>query len=263
MNGTMTAPAPDQSHDQHVDGQFGPQAGAYVTSAVHAAGEDLDRIEAMARAVRPARAIDLGTGGGHVAYRLAGHAADVIACDLSAAMLDAVAAEAKARGLGNVATCEAPAERLPFADGEFDFAACRFSAHHWHGFEAGLAEARRVLRTGATGVFVDTVSPGRGVLDTHLQAVELLRDTSHGCNRTVAEWCAALERAGFAVDAVQTGRLRMDFATWIARMATPELNAQAVRALQQAASAEVREHFAIEPDGSFMLDRVLIEVTAR
>ena len=120
----------NQSHHSHVDRQFGPQADAYVASAVHAAGEDLDILAGIARREAPARALDLGTGGGHVAYRLSGVAGEVVACDLSAGMLEAVAASARDRGIGNLATCRAPAEALPFGDGEFDFLGCRFTAHH-------------------------------------------------------------------------------------------------------------------------------------
>ena len=54
----------------------------------------------------------------------------------------------------------------------------------------------------------------------------------------------------------------MDFPVWIARMRTPPLHAEAIRALQLAASAEVAGHFAIEPDGSFLLDTLLMEVVA-
>jgi hypothetical protein len=53
----------------------------------------------------------------------------------------------------------------------------------------------------------------------------------------------------------------MDFPVWIARMRTPEHNARAIRALQAAASAKVEAHFAIEGDGSFTLDILMIETT--
>lgn len=66
-----------------VAAQFGPRAEAYVTSAVHAQGEDLNRIAGWAAARRPARALDLGCGGGHVAFALSPHAGEVIAYDLS------------------------------------------------------------------------------------------------------------------------------------------------------------------------------------
>jgi ubiquinone/menaquinone biosynthesis C-methylase UbiE len=251
-----------KSHHAHVESQFGARADAYVTSAVHAAGEDLDLLEEVVRRAAPRNALDLGAGGGHVAYRLARHAGHVVASDLSAAMLAAVAATAHEKGLENIETCAAPAEQLSFDDATFDFLGCRFSAHHWRGFEAGLHEARRVLAPGSTAVFIDAVSPGPAVLDTHIQAIELLRDTSHVRDYTAAERLAALGRASFAVRATRTWRLRMDFPTWIARMRTPDQNAKAIRALQQAASTEVVGHFSIESDGSFMLDTMLIETVA-
>ena len=62
------------AHQKVVEAQFGPQARAYVESAVHASGADLDAVEALVRKLRPERALDLGAGGGHVAYMMARHA---------------------------------------------------------------------------------------------------------------------------------------------------------------------------------------------
>ena len=249
-------------HAAVVADQFGPRAKAYVESAVHAHGADLDALETIVRAVAPAHALDLGAGGGHVSYLMAPHAGRVTAADLSSDMTAAIRAAAHERGLRNIETVEAPAERLPFADATFDFLACRYSAHHWRDFQAGLHEARRVLKSGAPAVFIDVYAPGAAMLDTHLQAIELLRDTSHARNYTAAEWLGALGRAGFAMAACRTWRLRMEFANWTARMRTPETNAQAIRALQVAASEETRTHFAIEGDGSFLLDVLMVEAAA-
>ena len=251
-----------RAHDAHVDGQFGPQAQAYVQSPVHAGGAALDALSEIAARVRPAVALDLGCGGGHVAYRLSPHAGRVVACDLSADMLAAVAATATARDLQNIDTERAAAEALPFEAASFDLLACRFSAHHWRDFEAGLREARRVLRPGAPAVFIDGCSPGDPLLDTHLQAVEVLRDTSHVRDYSAGEWTAALARCGFVAETVSTWRLRMDFDSWTARMRTPPHMAAAIRALQASVSAEVRAAFEIEADGSFQLDVLMIEARA-
>ena len=252
----------NRTHEAVVQAQFGPQALAYVASAVHASGEDLASLDAIARDAAPRRALDLGTGGGHVAYRLAACVASVTACDLSADMAAAVAAMARARGLANIETCVAAAEDTPFADGSFDFLACRFSAHHWRDLDAGLREARRVLQHGSVAVFIDAIAPGDAALDTHLQAVELLRDPSHVRNRTAAEWQAALARAGFLVRATVARRLRMEFASWTGRMRTPPALATAIRSLQRSASAETIERYEIAPDGSFTLDTLQLEAVA-
>lgn len=249
-----------QHHDSLVQTQFGPGANAYIASAVHAHGADLARIAAIAATHAPAHALDLGCGGGHVAYAMAPHAARVTACDLSPDMTAAVAAEAARRGLANIHTCCAAAASLPFADATFDMLACRFSAHHWQDVPAGLREARRVLRPGGVAVFVDVVAPPLAAADTHLQAVELLRDPSHVRDYRTAEWRAMLAEAGFAIAAVTEGRLRMDFAEWTARMRTTPQHAAAIRSLQALASREVAGHFAIEPDGSFTIDTILLEV---
>jgi ubiquinone/menaquinone biosynthesis C-methylase UbiE len=250
------------AHDTHVQNQFGPRANAYVESTVHAQGQDLIDLAALAARHVPSRAIDLGCGGGHVAYAMAPHAGQVTATDLSADMLAVVAATARNRGFGNVETVQASAENLPFEDAAFDFLGCRYSAHHWMDVDAGLREGRRVLKTGAPAVFIDVYAAGHPLLDTHLQTVELLRDTSHVRDYSIAEWTEKLARAGFAIGALQTWRLRMQFDTWIARMATPAQFAETIQALQDSAPAEVRTHFAIEPDGSFMLDMVMIEAVA-
>ncbi len=251
-----------QSHSDLVAERFGAVAHAYVDSAVHARGADLDALEALVARLKPAHALDLGCGGGHVAYLMAPHARAVTACDISEQMLGAVRANAGARGLANITTVPAAAQAMPFADAAFDFLACRFSAHHWSDFDGGLREARRVLRTGATAAFIDVYAPGAPLLDTYLQALELLRDGSHVRNQSAGQWLGALEHAGFCSPTLRTWRLRMEFASWLARTHTDALHAQAISSLQASAPSEVRRHFAIEADGSFQLDVLGIEVTA-
>ncbi|WP_333605906.1 class I SAM-dependent methyltransferase [Novosphingobium sp.] len=246
-------------HETLVRRQFGSTSEAYVSSTVHALGEDLTAIAARAAAIRPECALDLGTGGGHVAYAMAPYARRVTACDLSVEMLAAVHAEATSRAINNIATNEAAAEALPFADDAFDFLACRFSTHHWRDPHGGLREARRVLASDAPALFADVIAPPSPAADTHLQAVELLRDPSHVRDHSVAQWLAMLELAGFTATSVVTSRLRMDFTEWTARMRTPPERIAAIRALQSIASSDVSRHFAIEPDGSFTIDTVLIE----
>ncbi|MBE7198170.1 MAG: class I SAM-dependent methyltransferase [Parafilimonas terrae] len=252
----------DRSHEDNVAGQFGPQAAAYVASAVHATGADLDRIGILVRALPAALVLDLGCGGGHVAFAAAQAGAQVTAYDLSPQMLGAVSAEAARRGLTGIETRQGSAEALPFPDGTFDAVLTRYSAHHWRDVPAALREVRRVVRTGGLCVICDIISPEEPLLDTHLQAVELLRDPSHVRDYRLSEWRRMLSEAGLQPGAEMTSRPRMEFASWIARIRTPEAHVAAIRALQQGAPAEVRAHFAIEADGSFLLDSALIEARA-
>lgn len=249
----------EKSHASLVAGQFGPRAAAYVNSAVHSQGEDLEALTQVVAGQTQARVLDLGCGGGHVSFRVAPHVGEVVAYDLSRDMLGAVAKTATERGLKNVGTQQGMVEKLPFADASFDFVFSRFSAHHWHDFEAALSEARRVLKASGRAVFMDAISPGPPLLDTFIQTVEMLRDPSHVRDYSRAEWEQALRRAGFRPGSFVPRRLRLDFPVWIARMETPEVRANAIRSLEKEMPDDVTRHFAIEPDGSFMLDTMSLE----
>ena len=248
------------SSPQHafVAAHYGPRANDYVTSLTHSTGDDLEQLEALLRGHAGARVLDLGCGGGHVSYRASPHVARVIACDLTPDMLEAVERTAAARGLSNIAVQQAAAEALPFEDRYFDFVLCRFSVHHWHDMEAGLREARRVLKPGGRAVFIDTVAPADPFLDTHLQTVELLRDSAHVRNYSISEWITALSRARFAVTGLISRRLKLDFPAWIARTRTPSAHVDVIRSVQDKAPQPVHDHFAITDDGSFTLDTMAI-----
>jgi ubiquinone/menaquinone biosynthesis C-methylase UbiE len=249
-----------ESENRFAAAHYGPRAQDYVTSKDHSMGEDLDQIEAALRTLRPARVLDLGCGGGHVSYRAAPFAGEVVACDVTPAMIETVAREAASRGLGNITVRQAAAEALPFEDDSFDAVLCRFTTHHWPDMDAGLREAHRVLKPGAIAVFIDSFAPVPRVLDSHLQAIELLRDVSHVRNYSMAEWLSGLARAGFAVERMSTRKMRMDFPVWSARTRTPPDHLKAIRSLQQGASPLVRDYFKIGEDGGFDLDAATIFV---
>jgi SAM-dependent methyltransferase len=248
----------DETSPSLVARQFGPRADAYVQSAVHASGADLDELKAFVAGKSFARVLDLGCGGGHVGFTMAPHVGEVVAYDLSADMLAAVAKEAASRGFSNLSTRQGRAETLPFEDASFDFVATRYSTHHWQDVPAALCEARRVLKPGASIMVMDAVAPENVLCDTFVQTIEMLRDPSHVRDYSVREWVQMLKAAGFAPAEPVRRRVRLDFATWIARMQTPQVFADAITALMAKMPDEVRAHFAIEADGSFMLDTASI-----
>jgi ubiquinone/menaquinone biosynthesis C-methylase UbiE len=245
-------------HDQVADA-FGSTAAAYLTSPSHASGADLATLAAEIAATPGASVLDLGCGAGHVSFAVAPHARAVTAYDISPQMLATVVATARERGLGNIGTQLGAAEALPFSDAAFDWVVSRFSAHHWHGVPRALAEVRRVLKPGARVLFVDVAGADHPLVDTHLQAVEVLRDGSHVRNYRADEWLALFAGAGFTARIRERWRLPMEFDSWVARMRTPEVRVAAIRSLWSGAPDEVRECFAVQPDGSFMLDVLMVE----
>jgi SAM-dependent methyltransferase len=245
------------------DKQFSPRAAAYVQSAVHASGEDLEELKTFAGGRTIAAALDLGCGGGHVGFTIAPLAGSVVAYDLSEAMLAAVAEQAAARGLANLTTKQGKAETLPFGDASFDFIATRYSAHHWLDVPAALRQAHRVLKPGAPLMVMDAVAPDDVLCDTFVQTIEMLRDPSHVRDYSVREWTTMLSDAGFVCAEPKRRRVRLEFASWIQRMQTPKVQADAILALMAQACDAVHAHFALEPDGSFLLDTASVVATKR
>lgn len=241
--------------------QFGGSAGLYVESPVHSGGDDLKQIAGIAgRLPKTARVIDLGCGGGHVSYAVAPHVGSVVAYDLSAEMVAAVAAEAERRGLANVETARGPAEAVPFPDASFDAVFCRYTAHHWPDVRKGLREARRVLKPGGLAIFEDIVAPEAPVLDTFLQSFELLRDPSHVRDYSVSEWAEIFTQAGFVMTGLTRRRLPLDFSAWVMRQRTPEVQVAAIRALFEVISEDVRAYFEIRENDDFTIDPVVFEL---
>lgn len=248
----------DKGHASVVQRQFGEQASAYLNSAVHAQGSEFALLQAEVSGRDEARVLDLGCGAGHVSFQVAPQVGEVVAYDLSAQMLEVVARAAAERGLSNLRTVHGAAERLPFAEGEFDFVFSRYSAHHWSDLGLALREVRRVLKPGGVAAFIDVASPGRPLLDTHLQSVEVLRDTSHVRDYSPAEWLHQVSEAGLQVRSHSRQRLHLEFGSWVDRMRTPQVLREAILALQGAVGEEVREYFEITADGSFSTDVLVL-----
>ena len=95
------------------------------------------------------RVLDIAAGSGNVAIPAAEAGADVVASDLTPDLLEVGRHLASVRGV-ELEWCEADAEALPFADGEFDkVLSCvgiMFAPHHG----AAAAEMLRVCRSGGT-----------------------------------------------------------------------------------------------------------------
>ena len=245
-------------HNSVVERQFGDQASAYLTSTVHSTGEEFVALDEAVAGCSHARALDLGCGAGHVSFRVASQLAEVVAYDLSQAMLDTVKAAAVERGLDNIKLQQGVAEYLPFADASFDFVFSRYSAHHWQDLGRALREVHRVLKPGGQVIFVDVMSPGLPQLDTYLQAAEVLRDTSHVRDYSAAQWLLEMSQAGLQVERQRRQRLRLEFTSWVERMRTPLVMQTAIKTLQQAMGEEVRRYFEITADGSFSTDVIAL-----
>jgi ubiquinone/menaquinone biosynthesis C-methylase UbiE len=197
--------------------QFDRRADAYAASVSHARGEDLDIVAAYAAPEAGTRALDLATGPGNTAARIAPDVATMVAADVAPRMVARAQALFAERGLRNAVAVVAEADRLPFADGAFDLVLCHIAPHHFADVELAVREVARVLAPGGAFVLEDTCSPEDPELDGFVDRVERLRDPTHVHALSKSEWRAALAAAGLRVARSETWRKRHDIADWLAR----------------------------------------------
>lgn len=250
-----------KDHNAVVERQFGDRACAYLSSSVHAEGQEFAQLRERLKGMASARVLDLGCGAGHLSFRISDLVEEVVAYDLLPKMLEVVVEAASERGLNNVRTKQGVAESLPFADDSFDMVCSRFSAHHWRDVGLALREARRVLKPGGVAAFIDVTASEQPLFDSFLQTVEMLRDTSHVRDYAPSEWAQMVGEAGLVVTSSTRQRLRLDFETWIARMRTPDVMRAAILHLQGQVGQEVRDAFEIADDGSFTTDMLVLWAT--
>lgn len=237
-----------------VQEQFGATAEAYTRSAGHGDATVLAFLVSLANP-RPTDAVlDIATGAGHTALAFAPHVKQVVAYDLTPAMLAETARSAALRGLTNVTTQQGSAEGLPFADEFFDIVTVRLASHHFADNERAVREMARVMCVGGRVVVVDNYGPEDAVLDEQLQHIEKLRDASHVRSYRLSVWRAALQAAGLRIereitDSYTESKRGMDFDDWVCRSNTPAERVAELRKLFLQASPELRDLLTIEADG--------------
>jgi hypothetical protein len=183
------------------------RAEAYRRSREHSEGWDLDLLVRWAAGCKTA--LDVATGGGHVARRLREAGLQVVSSDPSPGMQPDV-------------VC--PAEDLPFEDASFDLVACRLAGHHFQDVGAGVGEMSRVAKE--LVFVVDNLWMG----DDDEQASRL-RDPSHVRNYSAEEWRALFAGSGLEVEDEQLGERRIDFEPWLERTGATGEEAGRIRAL--------------------------------
>ena len=200
------------------------RAQAYRESEAHREGRDLDLIVGWAAGATSA--LDVATGGGHVARRLREAGLKVVTTDA-------------APGMAPDVVCRS--EELPFADGSFDVVVCRVAVHHFDDAALAVREMARV--SGGLVLISDNLYGGE-----RLEQAEKLRDPSHVRNYGEQEWRGFLEDAGMRVDVVETIRHPIELEPWLTRAGCPADEA-----------ARVRELVADRLEGSkVVLDRIVI-----
>jgi SAM-dependent methyltransferase len=182
------------------------RAEAYRASDAHRSGRDL---ELFAEWAEGETALDVATGGGHVANLLREAGLRVVTIDSAPGMKPDVISRA---------------EEIPFADASFDVVACRVAAHHFQDPAGALKEMARVSRS--LVLVADNL-----FLDESREEADRLRDPTHVRNYSEEEWRGMFDAAGLDMEAFEREDKRIDFQGWLDRAGTPPEDADRVREL--------------------------------
>jgi SAM-dependent methyltransferase len=183
------------------------RAQLYRDSPAHREGDDLDLIVEWAEGAEAA--LDVATGGGHVARRLRDAGIEVVSLDPAPGMQPDVVS----RG-----------EDIPFAPRSFDVVACRVAAHHFEDVEKAMAEMARVARDRV--IVVDNL-----FLDEGAEEADRLRDPSHVRNYTEREWRELFDAVGLRIEELRRLPKPIEVEPWLERAGTPDDDAHRVREL--------------------------------
>ena len=172
------------------------RAEAYRESDAHSQGRDLDLFAEWAEGEA---ALDVATGGGHVAESLREAGLQVVTIDPAPGMKPDVISRA---------------EEIPFADSSFDVVACRVAAHHFQDPSGALKEMARVSRS--LVLVADNLFLGEDG-----EEADRLHDPTHVRNYSEEEWRRMFDEAGLDVEAFEREDKRIDFESWLERSGTP------------------------------------------
>jgi SAM-dependent methyltransferase len=203
------------------------RAQLYRDSEAHREGEDLDLIVEWSLGASGRRALDVATGGGHVARRLREAGFEVTSSDPAPAM-------------GADVVCRA--EELPFERDSFDVVACRVAAHHFDDVRQAVEEMARV--SSDLVLLADNLNLGQAV-----EEAERLRDPTHVRCHTEAEWRDLFAAAGLTVEDSRVLDKPVSLEPWLERAGCQGDAAARVRAL-------LGEHV---QDGKLMLSRLVLK----
>jgi len=201
------------------------RAEAYRTAVEQREGVDLDLLIEWCEPRAGVQALDVATGGGHVARRLREAGCNVTTLDPAPGMRPDVVAHA---------------ENIPFAEGAFDVVVTRIAPHHFADVRAAVREMARVARD--LVLVEDTLFAGEDV-----EEAEILRDPTHVRSYSEEEWRAMLEEAGLDVDEVVVLEKRRPVDVWLAQTGASDDDA-----------ARVRELLAPHVDGGDYVDRKIL-----
>jgi SAM-dependent methyltransferase len=167
---------------------------------------------------------EVGAGTGNFLSLFSGHAAWLLAADLTPGMLR----EAHRRFDDVTAIC-ADGFRLPFRSRSIDLVTSAQTLHHIYEPVPFLREMKRVARSDGRVLVVDQVAPESLERATVRHQLDVLRDPSHAATRPVSAFRIVMRAAGLQIVDERVVESRSSLARWMWPGEFPEERIVAVR----------------------------------
>ncbi len=211
----------DNNVNEMVKNQFGREAEKYVTSQVHNNPEDLKFILEFINPNSSWKALDIATGGGHLAYTLSSKVAEIYATDLTEQMLEQVRKQTIEKGIKNLKTQLEDVHNLTFPSESFDLVCSRLAPHHFHDIDKALKEMKRVTKKGGFVFIQDTLGPESPEARKFFNEIEKMRDPSHVHDLSGSEWIDLFRNTDLKLLKQDKREKSWPFIWWTKRMSTP------------------------------------------
>ncbi len=245
---------------ERVQETFSKNADKYVTSNTHAKGKDLSLMVEWVQPDENWVALDIATGGGHVAKTFSPHVKTMVASDLTKEMLENTASHLTDHN--NITYELADAEALPFEDHAFDLVTCRIAPHHFPNPKHFIREVSRVLKENGKFIMIDNVAPEDTRLAQFMNDLEHMRDNSHVRCLPVSEWQKLCKKYHLHVLKSRTRKKTFDFHDWVNRTVEDESTKKQVGIFLKGTDSSTKEYFEIKetPDDidAFSIDEWMV-----
>lgn len=240
---------------------FERHASGFAASESHRSGSDLDRGMEMLEASANDSALDIATGTGFTAVRLAGIVRRVVAIDPTQAMLDQAEKLALAEHMRNIEFRNISWEDMDLSE-KFDVVTCRRAAHHFADKPPFFRKVHDLLKERGRFLFIDMLRNEDDSTD-FLNKLERIRDNTHVGALKLSEIREMAEASGLKVDGFEIQEEMLTFGKWLYPVKEGEKEAEMCRQFINNATEAERSVICFDSTESTLVKRRAVVLMSR
>lgn len=230
-------------NQNRVQQNFGKNASNYRYSSVHNNARDLDRMIKLLNPQPEDKVLDVATGTGHTAIKLAQYTQQVEAIDITREMLHEAKKQSYENGITNIEFRIEDVHNMKIPDNTFHIVVCRLAAHHFSNIKTALKEMCRVLKTGGKLYILDCSVVDGDESEKMFNEIELLRDSSHVFSYSPRLWTKLLRELPLEGGQLNFYKVSYELPQWFERMKTEQKNRDKIFGILDNLSRRVKEYY--------------------